>query len=302
MTSPKNGRPLWPAIAAANSVSGLLWGATLYAAPDYFFGPSNGIWPDVWKKTALESNDLDPITIHYSRCAGAGLLTICLAHFLLFDNANFVACSRALTRMSISLFAAYIAFWINVLLDTSGSFHRMIHVILLGQAILMILYDLRCLKQLRMSTISSAATTTTTTKVQRMTNMVTVLYGGFFCLTRGLGGASRFFFPNTPLENNEFDANMNTAARNCAASLVALVYGALVEGNHVPDFIIKMGCLFGVLILPIFFKAAHESYFNQQGFTILTVVHCLWLLLVFHAAGAFTALKNMPKKMTKKTE
>jgi hypothetical protein len=93
---------------------------------------------------------------------------------------------------------------------------------------------------------------------------------------------------------------MMDAAKTFGYSLVFSVFATFIEGNHAPQLVSKMECLNGILMLPLFFKAAHDNsgYFNQEAFTGLAIFTALLLILQFYATGAF-GRTSMPTLFTK---
>jgi hypothetical protein len=300
----KSNRLFFPAVRLFSSLYGLVFGVLAYAAPNFFFGP-NGVFPKTfYKTTCLESNDLDPITIHCLRYASVEVITLCLGHLFLFDNENFVRCSRALNRLAFICYSSFFIHHVAIILGPSGTFYKTSIAIFAGIDLVFALFFQWFLKELP---ASDTALLVAPTRIQRIANIVTGIFAGIFCVARSVSGASHTFVPRTPLENNEFDSNMMGAARLFGLSLFPAVFAALVEGNNVPKFIIKMSSLYGILMLPVLFMAVHDTsgYFNQEAFTALTIVYVLYVMLQFYAAGAFGGAgtrKSMPTKKSVKTK
>lgn len=292
-TKTNNGNRFWPAFRAGASLYGLMFGSTLYAAPNYFWGP-NGLQPTIWKKTCLESNDLDPITINYERFLGASILTLVLSHFLFLRRRDHLAMA-SFTRMCIACHLACFVVFAKVVLDDSGSFQQVPHVLYAATSLVlasMLFVSLRSIP-------SKICALAKPSRIQGAANIITAFYAGMFCVARIFGGASHAFFPRTPIEKNKFDVVMNTAAHMVGASLVPFAYGCAVEGWTSPAFVHKMACLYGVLTLPLAFLGAQNvsGYASQEVFAAFTIIHTLWTVFEFHVAGAFGTEKVLKRNV-----
>lgn len=273
----------------SSALQQLVFGGMFYMAPDYFFGP-NGRLVNISLVTAecntsMESNCLDPIAIHYTRCNGAAMLGGALGYFL-YSKGTPVGeweFARAALRTNLALIPLVVSL---VMEDENGCYSKSnakFYTILGALTILLYCFVLMKVPEPPIEAIKPPMRL-------RLMHVFVCLATGYFGITKYFFGASSFFFPKTPLEGNKFDPIMMNSARFMGAWFLPTAFTIFdVHGAAQLVLFNKLACLSCILWLPVFYKNLYDTsgYFNQSGHIGLMIFLLFETFVVFRTSGAF---------------
>lgn len=279
-------------IGVFGALYGLWYGIFAYAAPNYSFGP-NGLFP-LYRKTSLETNELDPISIFYIRVHGLNTLFLVLSYYLFTRGSK--ERKRAHTKMLLAEKLASVATVLRIMTDKDFDefYARAVWQFFLALGVLYIIWFASILerypvpKKVEQAPLSSA---------DMIWIVLTAIHAGYFCIHTLVIGPIPIFWQATPLENNGFDLIMRESAHMMATSLVPIVLFLSTDAWTMPTFCWKMLCLYMIICTPVMFKQIYDDsgFSDQKAFIGHYFGIVFSMILGFERLGVFKKDKLLAK-------
>eukprot|EP00563_Minutocellus_polymorphus_P006813 CAMPEP_0181039124 /NCGR_PEP_ID=MMETSP1070-20121207/10298_1 /TAXON_ID=265543 /ORGANISM="Minutocellus polymorphus, Strain NH13" /LENGTH=348 /DNA_ID=CAMNT_0023116947 /DNA_START=84 /DNA_END=1129 /DNA_ORIENTATION=+ len=289
--------------------------AVTLSAPNFFFGPGNGVLSGVlFRRTyfAKDETALDPITYLFLRCAAAESVTVCLAYFLRVLGSKDDDYKRAYARVCLSIHVTMLPLCLQNALDPSGVFVRISFVwqSIFNAAMIILTYTAlkrdksdrgggKPTKLVSRSSSASLKYDEDTIETQRAANQITAVFIGCYALPAYLL-PNEFYGPDgiyplfhrTTNEFNELDP-IEVFAMRVMASVIS--YGVLQNSyltQHTPSLLNKMHCVTNMFLLhPIMEQARSNGEWSVRwtfgGFCALVLI---LRYVQFRAAGFFDTI------------
>ena len=290
--------------------------AVTLSAPNYFFGPGDGVLSGVlFRRTyfAEDETALDPITYLFFRCAAAESVTVCLAYFLRVLGSEDDDYKRAYARICLSIHVTMLPLCLqNALLDQSGVFVRISFIwqSIFNAAMIVLTYTAlrreksgrgkgKHTKLVSRSSSASLKYDEDTIETQRAANQITAVFIGCYALPAYLL-PNEFYGPDgiyplfhrTTNESNELDP-IEVFAMRVMSSIIC--YGVLQHSyltQHTPSLLNKMHCVTNMFLLhPIMEQARSKGEWSVRwtfgGFCALVLI---LRYVQFRAAGFFDTI------------
>jgi hypothetical protein len=269
-------------IASVQAMEDLFLGLPLFLAPDYFFNPSKG-WLEIrpFRHTTLESDHFDIVTQISLAGAGASLLTMFLARFVVAETTQeriLLIKMKLISDLMLFPVIIYSAFF-----ETSGFFDQQVFIILANYKLLSIALNLDVLRRRR---APGQRKTTGRSMGARLILLYSIPVGLLLYATPSLfapGALLSSYYRETPLRNGAFDA-LETFAIRFEGSQILGFLGLYWEATKMTRLAYRTSVIFMTLYVFVFLRGLldESGYCNLDVWKGNFVLHLLVLSLAWN--------------------